>query len=1134
MIKKILHTFSILCLLTTNVFAQAGSNDSTFNTFDDGAFGTGSLFDNIVFAGCLQADGKIVAGGTFSSYNGTARTRIARLNTNGSLDTTFNPGSGFDNSVYFLTTQTDGKIIAVGQFTSFNGTARNKIARLNTDGSLDTTFNPGTGFNAWANEVDIQADGKIIVGGVFTNFNGSTTNRIARLNTDGSLDNTFNTGAGFSGGIFTVDIQTDGKIILGGGFTNFNGTTRNCIARLNADGSLDATFNPGSGFDLTAFYTKIQSDGKVIVGGTFSSFNGTARNRIARLNANGSLDTTFNPGTGFDNVVDHIDIQADGKIMVGGNFTNFNGISRNRLTRLNADGSLDNTFNIGTGFNSMVYPVDIQTDGKIMVSGTFTMYNDTTKNRIARLNTDGTIDPFFNQGSGFLGSVGCTSIQSDGKIIVGGQFTSFNGTARNYITRLIADGSLDTTFDPGTGFNSAVRSTSIQADGKIIVGGNFTSFNGTARNYIARLNADGSLDTTFDPGTSFNSSVSSINIQADGKIIVGGIFTSFNGTARNRIARLNADGSLDATFDPGTGFNNVIFCTNIQADGRVIAGGFFASFNGTARNAIARLNTDGSLDTTFNPGTGFNGGLRSINIQADGRVIAGGGYSNFNGTARNMIARLNADGSLDSTFDPGTGFTSGINSTTIQADGKIIVGGGFTSFNGTATNRIALLNTDGSIDANFDPGTGFNSSVFSTSIQADGRIIVGGTFMQFDSIPRNRIARLLSCSPPTADAPISVSACDSYTLPALAVGNYYTEVNAGGTMLNAGDTISSTQTLYVYAADGSCTDENSFDVTIIPAPISPSAVTPISVCPGADVILTATGSGSGDILIFNSMPTLIGTIPMPSGTATFNAGFLPNGTYTFGILESNGSCQSLPTEITVNVFDVTAPVPTVATLADITANCSVISLTEPTATDNCSAVVTVTNNAVLPITAQGTTVVTWTYDDGSGNTTTQNQTVTITGIDVSTTLGPSGVEITANNGNGDNYQWIDCSTGDTIANATNQTYIASTNGSYAVIINEDGCIDTSACAMIISAGLDDLAMAFTIYPNPTLGGSFTIKVDVEIDQIELMDALGRLVSVLEVTSDRLVDVSSVDMGNYFVKITTMDGRQLLAPIVVAK
>ena len=159
----------------------------------------------------------------------------------------------------------------------------------------------------------------------------------------------------------------------------------------------------------------------------------------------------------------------------------------------------------------------------------------------------GTLDTSFNPGTGAESSVFTTSIQSDGKIIIGGYFTFYNGISRNQITRLNTDGTLDTTFNTGTGTDGSplsVETTSIQSDGKIIIGGNFTSYNGIARNHIARLNTDGTIDTSFNPGTGADSNVLNTSIQSDGQLIIGGNFISYNGTGINRIARINGDNAL--------------------------------------------------------------------------------------------------------------------------------------------------------------------------------------------------------------------------------------------------------------------------------------------------------------------------------------------------------------------------------------------------------------------------------------------------------------------------------------------------------------------------------------------------------------------------------------------------------------
>lgn len=358
----------------------------------------------------------------------------------------------------------------------------------------------------------------------------------------------------------------------------------------------------------------------------------------------------------------------------------------------------------------------------------------------------GTLDPTFNPGTGANNYVLTTAIQSDGKIIIGGGFETYNGTAINRIARVNTDGSLDATFNVGTGVNNNVNTIAIQSDGKIIIGGFFATYNGTARNCIARLNTDGSLDATFNAGTGPNYAVQTAAIQNDGKIIIGGNFTSYNGTARNHIARINSDGSLDATFNPGTGTNNDVETTAIQSDGKILIGGHFATYNGTVINRIARINPDGSLDATFNVGTGANDVVYTTTIQSDGKIIIGGEFYTYNGTARNRIARLNTDGSLDFSFNVGTGANNYVWTTTIQSDGKIIIGGDFAIYNGTAINRIARINTDGSIDATFNPGTGANSFVFTTAIQSDGKIIIGGDYTDYNGINRNKVARIFACS----------------------------------------------------------------------------------------------------------------------------------------------------------------------------------------------------------------------------------------------------------------------------------------------------------------------------------------------------------------------------------------------------
>lgn len=363
----------------------------------------------------------------------------------------------------------------------------------------------------------------------------------------------------------------------------------------------------------------------------------------------GALDLTFDPGTGANNDVWAIAIQEDGKILISGSITFYNGISCNRIVRLNVDGSLDTNFNIGgTGANGGVYTITIQKDGKILIGGGFTRYNETYRNGIARLNSDGSLDTTFNPGSGAGNGIGTISLQNDGKIIIGGSFLSYNGIPKNMLARLNPDGSLDTTFNTRIQLGdpwvvTSIYTSVIQIDGKIIVGGDFDieDYNDSiSRFYLARFNIDGSLDTTIIYGSSVVGDVYTINIQNDDKIIVGGPDLYFNGENKNMILRLTPYGSLDTTFESDL-TNGEIMTTAIQPNGKIIIGGSVLASDGETVWNVARLNTDGSLDTTFK--NGINAYTMATAIQNDGKIVVGGKFTSYNGIPRNRIARLEGD-----------------------------------------------------------------------------------------------------------------------------------------------------------------------------------------------------------------------------------------------------------------------------------------------------------------------------------------------------------------------------------------------------------------------------------------------------------------------------------------------------------
>ena len=303
---------------------------------------------------------------------------------------------------------------------------------------------------------------------------------------------------------------------------------RNHIARLNADGTLDTNFLNGlAGADNDVLCIYAQTNGAVLIGGKFSTVNGTPCGGIARLNPDGTLDTTYTNGlSGADGEVDTITVQSDGKILLGGNFTHFNGIACGHVARLDSGGVLDPSFASGLAVaNGQVLCLALQGDGSIILCGDFASVNGILRGQIARLDPDGTLDPAFGSGVAVTdGILWHTTLQNDGKIILAGSFHRLGGFSHLSIARLNADGSLDPGFDNGhtglRGFNCWVLSLAVQPDGKIIIGGSFTNDTDTAKNRIARLNPDGSLDTHFGAGLNgADGNVSAVALQSDQKFL---------------------------------------------------------------------------------------------------------------------------------------------------------------------------------------------------------------------------------------------------------------------------------------------------------------------------------------------------------------------------------------------------------------------------------------------------------------------------------------------------------------------------------------------------------------------------------------------------------------------------------------
>ncbi|MEI6259973.1 MAG: hypothetical protein WCR46_08710 [Deltaproteobacteria bacterium] len=674
------------------------------------------------------------------------------------LDTDFKPVLSTTGTVTGIAPLPNGQVVVIGDFTSINGVACTKIARLNADGSVDSTFQMSA--DILTNRIDAvaaQPDGKIIIGGQLTNY-GETASRnyLFRLNINGSWDTSLNAGGyifetqetyGINGLVKSINVDTNGKILIGGEFT----VPTNHIARLNEDGTADTAFIPGTGANDTVTHIARQSNG-IIIGGSFSSLNGTAKAKLARLGINGALDATaFGTGLYGGNLL-ALAVQSDDRILIGGTFTVLDDVSVPKLVRLTAAGALDNSFtqlvptpqggsiqaaNYFDAITSILSLLD-----KIIVGGwnPVMYFGGTPTDHNAQIFILQASDGAFVSYIPFKGKptdVWALSKRSDGLAIAGGSFTQLDdGTDANYPGLCLLTGPYfqpNAAFKPIVGGQGDVSSLAMQSDGKIIAAGNFYLVDGIAKNGLARIVANGTLDATLSGPATAGGTVTGVLVRDDGKLVVGGSF--YTGQDYKDVALLSSTGSVETSAYVG-GVSELSW----YPEYKVLAVTRFSP-------GIRRMNADLTLEdlSTFNPGSGISNfqqpdlefdRANAVAVQKDGKILLGGSFFSFNNVTRQNIVRLNVDGSLDTEFSS-PAFSvynrSEIFSIALQPDGKILLVGRFSTVGGILSPTIVRLNPEGTVDATFhntfmDQG----SSAYKVYVQEDGKILVGGSIQIID------------------------------------------------------------------------------------------------------------------------------------------------------------------------------------------------------------------------------------------------------------------------------------------------------------------------------------------------------------------------------------------------------------------
>ncbi|MDB5257851.1 MAG: hypothetical protein JWM14_2546 [Chitinophagaceae bacterium] len=698
-------------LFPLSLQAQEGSLDLTFNALDQVTFGDGKgTNDKAAFCSAITSDNKLLVAGDFPTYNGTTVGRLIRINMDGSLDPSFNAGTGPGvGEIRKIILLSSGKFFIVGNFTAYNGNTVPGIARINADGSFDASFSLGsTAPNFPVQAAELLPDGKLIISGQFTTINGTPKKYIARILEDGALDPSFEANLTQQQNVKAV--QSNGKLLI-----NFNST----ITRLNADGSPDATFTTiGVQSSYYPGDLLLLPNDKFLL--TFSG----AGNKIVGYTSEGIVDPSFQQGSFSSGGVYSWKVRNDNKIVVAGTFSFYGPSNRSKMMLLNTDGTADLSFNQPTTYT--YNHLSILSDDKLLVSHS---------TGIVLLSATGGFISNFKNTKGADAPVNVVIVQPDDKIILGGQFSSYNQKQTNNVVRITSDGNIDPTFNSLIN-GASVESINLQPDGKLIVAG---SFNSPGNPNLRRLNADGSFDPSF-----FSSALGVIyasKLQSDGKILIGGTFTYYGPDERKGIARLNADGSIDNTFIPPAGFTGIVNAIALQSDGKILVAGTIAcsSSQFPTKYNFLRLNTDGSVDQSFKSGTGIESSTYKIAVGPDDKIIVGGSGILYNGVETGHYARLNPDGSIDKTFIKNiASYPPQPSSVYIQSDGKILMQ--------VLNSNFFRLNSDGSIDNSFIIGVPNGSSPYnsgpSAGVASDGSIYYGGSFGTYNGIIRNSIAKI--------------------------------------------------------------------------------------------------------------------------------------------------------------------------------------------------------------------------------------------------------------------------------------------------------------------------------------------------------------------------------------------------------
>lgn len=742
-------------------------------------FGTGlkgSINQERVFP---TNDGGYLVLSNSTTYNDKGIPKYFKINASGQVDTNFISYPTTGSSIKKLVIAPNGKIFMIGEMT-LDGVVIKNICRLNYDGLIDLTFNQTQTIGYATSDCNpiVLDDNSVVMPMII-----SSLMTLVKFDINGARVNSFTTniGVGFnstSGTVKSSAMLNDGSMLWGGMFKSFNGNTQyHQLVKIKPDGNIDNSFNTGNTgvVGSHATYTSVNfikqlSDGKIYISGDYiTTYNGVAVNKsLFRLNSDGTLDTTFVLTQPFTGVVNNIIELENGVLLIIGEIT-YN--SQRVIYALNPDLTRNTTFNCSISTDGWILD-SFYREGVVTISGTFTSCNGVVVNKIANINpVTGAI--LYAFGDFVIGESPLSYEKDFGDRMTPRSIIDKGNTEKliNKITENIkkdvstvktevkththpldstqyANGvkvvsgqlelggdvnkeiqfSLKPAFNTVNGFTGMCTDMAITTDGRIAFIGNFLTYKGRSFKYITMLMPNGDIDESFSVGTGFNTPPTSIiYLEAEGSLVVTGNFTSYNGVACSKVVKL-FDGYLDGGFAPSINGKVTKVVKDIN-DKLLIIGNFTTSANG---NYISRLENDGTLDLTFNSGgIGFDIAPKGILALNDGKYLAWGQFTSYNGTAAKGLLRLTETGELDTTFSSICD-TFLINDVTVDSTGSyLLVVGDFETYAGSVAIGLVQLSLDGDFicttNGAFNTGAKINSIVNLN----DGSFVVVGSFYEF-------------------------------------------------------------------------------------------------------------------------------------------------------------------------------------------------------------------------------------------------------------------------------------------------------------------------------------------------------------------------------------------------------------------